>query len=133
MYTFNSFRYCQIVLENCSLFSHSVMYNSLQPHEWQHTRLPCPSLSPDVCSNSCPLSQCHANISSSLSPFSSCAHSFPMSGSFPKSWLFASVSQSIGFSFSPSNEHSGLISFRIDWLISLLSKGLSRVFSSTVV
>ena len=133
MYTFNSFRCCQIVLESCSLFSRSVVSNSLWPHEWQHARLPCPSLSPDVCSNSRPLSQCHANISSSVYPFFSCPHSFPVSGSFPKTWLFASVSQSIGFNFSPSKEHSGLISFRIDWLIPFLSRGLSRVFSSTVV
>ena len=65
-------------------FSCSVMSDSLWPHELQHTRLPCPSLSPGVCSNSCPLSQrCHPTISSSAPSFSSCAQSFPESGSFP--------------------------------------------------
>ena len=76
----------------------------------------CPSLSPEVCSNSCPLSQwCHAIISSSVIPFS-CPQSFPALGSFPMSWLFASGGQrDFSFSICPSNEYSGLISFRIDW------------------
>ena len=66
------------------------------PHGLQHARLPCPSLSPRVCSNSCPLSWwCHATISSSVVPVSSCLQSFPASGSFPMSWLFASGGQSI--------------------------------------
>ena len=102
-----------------SLFSHSVMSGSLQPHGLQHTSLPCLSPSPGVCPSSCPLNQWwYPTISSSLIPFSSCLYSFPASGSFPMSQLFASDNQSIGasgFSISPSNEYSGLISFRINW------------------
>ena len=65
------------------LFSHSVLCDSLQPHELQHASLPCPSLSSRVCSNSCPLSQwCHPTISSSVAPFSSCRQVFPASQSF---------------------------------------------------
>ena len=112
------------------------MSNSLWPHGLQHTRLPCPSPSPRVCSNSCPLSQWyHLTITSSVVPFS-CLQSFPASGSFPTSQLFASGGPSIGASASasgPSNEYSGLISLRIDWWISLLCKGLSRVFSNITV
>ena len=83
----------------------------------QHTRLPCPSASPRVCSNSSPLSQwCHPTISSSVIPFSSCPQSFPASGSFPMSWLFTSCGQSIGASASASVlQWSGPISFRMDW------------------
>ena len=84
-------------------FSHSVMSDSLWPHRLQHTRLPCPSPSPGVCSNSCPLSRwCHPNISSSVIPFSSCPQSFPAPGSFPVSQFFASGGQSIGVSASAS-------------------------------
>ena len=98
------------------------------------------SPSPRICSNSCPFSQwCHSTTSSSVTP-SSWPQSFPASGSFPVSWLFMSGAQSIywscSFSISPSNEYSGLISFRIDWfdwLIFLLSKGLSGVISSTII
>ena len=101
-------------------FIHSVMSNSLWPHESQHARPPCPSPTPGVHSNSCPLRWwCHPTISSSVIPFSSCLQSFPPSGSFPMSRFFTSDGQSIGvsaFSISPSNEYSGLISFRIDWL-----------------
>ena len=84
--------------ENVSLlllFSLSVMSDSLLPHELQqHARLPCPSLSPRVCSNSCPLSQwCHPTISSSVALFSSRSQAFPASGSFPMSQLFASGGQ----------------------------------------
>ena len=80
------------------LFSPS---NSSQLHGLQHTRLPCPRLSPGVCS--CPLSwRCHPTILSSVTPFSSCPQSFPASGSFPMSWLFASGGQSIGASASAS-------------------------------
>ena len=90
------------------------------PHELQHARLPCPSLSPVVCSNSCPLNQlCHPTILPFVIPFSSYLQSFPASGSFPselalcirrpKDWKFS-------FSISPSNEYSGLSSFRMDWL-----------------
>ena len=78
------------------LFRRSVMYNSLQPHGLQHARLPYPSPSPGVCSNSRPLCWwCHPSISSSVTPFSSCPQSFPASGSFPISWLFPSGSQLI--------------------------------------
>ena len=73
------------------------MSDSLWPHGLQHTRPPCPSLTPGVYSNSCPLSQwCHPTISSFVAPFFSCPQSFPASGSFPVSWLFASGGQSIG-------------------------------------
>ena len=120
----------------CCSFAQSLS-DSLWPCGPQHTRSPCPSPSPGVCSNSCPLSWWgHPTISSSVIPFSSCLQSFPASGSFPMSQFFASGGQRIGASASasvPSNEYSGLISFRMDWLISLLFKGLSRVFSSTPV
>ena len=93
------------------------MFNFLWPHGLQHTRLPCPSQSPWVCSNSCPLSWwCHPTISSSVTHFSSCPQSFSASGSFPMSWLFA-------FIISPSNEYSELISFRIDWFDLLAVQG----------
>ena len=75
----------------CSLFRGLVMSKSLRLHGLQHVRLPCPSLSPRVCSNSCPLSWwCHPTISSSVTPFSSCHQTFPVSGCFPGSWLFVS-------------------------------------------
>ena len=100
---------------------------TLQSHGLQHTRLPCPSPSPGVCSNSCPSSWwCHSTTSSSVIPFPSCLQSFPASGSFPMSQLFTPGGQSIGsFSFSicPFNEYSGLISFRIDWLDLLAVQG----------
>ena len=89
------------------------------PHGLQHTRLPCPSPTPRAYSNSCPLSWwCHPTISSSVVTFSFCLQSFPASGSFPMSQFFTSGGQSIraSVSISPSNEYSGLISFRIDWL-----------------
>ena len=99
-------------------FSCSIMSNSLQPHELRHARIPCPSPSPGACSNSCPLSRwCHLTISSSVVPFSSYRQSFPASGSFPMSQLFASGGQkywSFCVSISPSSEYSGLISFRIN-------------------
>ena len=119
------------------LFSHQFMYYSLWPHGLQHTRLPCPSPSPGVCSNSHPLSRwCHPTISSSPALFSSCLKSFPTSGSFLMSWLFTSGGQSVGASASAS-----VLPMNIqDWfplgltgLISLQSKGLSRVFSNTLV
>ena len=98
------------------------MSDSLQPHGLQHARLPCPSLSPGVCSNLCPLSQrCHSNISFSVVPFSSCLQSFPAKGYFPMSQFF--TSGSFSYSISPSNEHSGLISFRIDWFDLLAVQG----------
>ena len=119
------------------LFSHSVVSDSLWPHELQHTRLPCPSLSPTVCSNSCPLSWwCHPTISSSIIPFSFCLQSFPASGSFPKSQHFASGGQSIGAldsaSVLPMNTQ-GWFPLGLTGLISLKSNGPSRVFSSTTI
>ena len=119
------------------LFSYSVLSSSLQPLWLQHTRLPCPSLSPRVCSNSCPLNiWCHPTISFSVVPFSSSLGSFPASGSFPMSWLFASGGQSTGASASAS-----VLPMNIqDWFpleltdfMSLQSKRLSRVFSNTTV
>ena len=107
-------------------FSHSVMSDSLWPHELQHANPPCPSSTPRVYPNSCPLSQwCHPTISSSVVPFSSHLQSFLASESFQKSQLFASGGQSIGFSFSltPSYEYSGLISFRMDCLELLAVQG----------
>ena len=100
-------------------FSHSVVFNSLWPCGLQRARLPCLSPTPRDCSNTCPSSQwCHATISSSVIPFSSCPHSFPASGSFPMSQFFASgvqcIKVSVCFSISPSNDYSGLISFRMD-------------------
>ena len=101
-------------------FSRSVVSDSLQPHESQHARPPCPSPTPGAYPNPCPLSRwCHLAISSSVVPFSSCLQPLPASRSFPMSQLFAWGGQSIGsfsFSISPSNEHTGLISFRMDWL-----------------
>ena len=118
-------------------FSRSVVSDSLRPHGLQHTRLPCPSPAPRVCSNSCPLSQwCHPTISSSVVPFSSCPQSFSASGSFPMSQLFAWGGQSIGVSPStsvlPMNIQDWFPLGWTDW-ISLQSKGLSRVFSNTTV
>ena len=109
-------------------FSRSVVSDSLWPHELQYSRPPSPSPNPRVYSNSCPLSRwCHPAISSSLIPFSSCPQTFPASGSFQMSQLFASGGQSIGVSASksvlPSNEHLGLISFRMDWLDLLAVQG----------
>ena len=119
------------------LLSHQVVSHSLRPHELQHTRFPCLSASPRVCSNSCPLSQWyHPTISSPIVPLSSCLQSFPASGSFPISRLFASGGQSIGASASaavlPMNIHNWF-PLGLTGLISLLPKGLSRVFSSTTV
>ena len=118
-------------------FSHSVVSNSLWPHGLQHTKPPCPSPTPGVYSNSCPSSQwCHLTTSTSVIPFSSHLQSFPASGSFQMSPLFASGGQSIGVSASTS-----VLPMNIqDWFplgctgwISLQSKGLSRVFSNTTV
>ena len=94
-------------------FRRSVMPDSLRPHEWQHARPPCPSPSPGVHSDSRPLSLwCHPAFSSWVVPFSSCPQSLAASESFPVSQLFASSGQSFSFSMGPSNEYSGLISFR---------------------
>ena len=105
------------------------MSNSLQPHGLQHSRPLFPSPMPRAYSNSCPLHRlCHPTISSSVIPFSSCLQSFPASGSFPMSWFFTSGSQSRCFSLSisPSNEYSGLISFRMDWLDLLAVQGMLK-------
>jgi len=118
-------------------FSHSLMSDSLRPHESHHARPHCPSPSPRVHSNSCPSSQwCHPATSSSVIPFSSCLESLPASGSFPMSQLFAWGGQNIGVSAS-----SSVLSMNTqDWSplrwtswASLQSKGLSRVFSNTSV
>ena len=117
------------------LFSCWIMSDSLRPQELQHARLPCPLLSPWVCSNSCSLSWWYYSIiSSSVAPFSSCPRSFPASWCFQMSWLFASGGQSIGASASvlPMNIE-GWFPLGLTGLISLLSKELSRVFSSTTI
>ena len=119
------------------LFSRSLMPDSWWPHGLQHARLPCPSLSPGVSSNSYLLSQwCHPTISSPVVPISFCHQSFPASGSFPKNRLFESGGQSIGVSAPASVlpvNIQGWFPLGLTRLISLLSKGLSRVFSSTTV
>ena len=113
------------------------MSDSLQPHESQHARPPCPSPTPGVHSNSCPLSQwCHPDISSSVVPFSSCPQSLQASGSFPMSQVFAWGSQSIGVSASASVLPMDTQDWSpLGWTcwISLQSKGLSRVFSNTTI
>ena len=118
-------------------FSHSVVSDSLQPHELQHSRPPCPSPTLRVYPNPYPLSRwCHPAISSSVVPFSSCPQSFPASGSFPVSQLFTWGGLSTGVSAStsvpPMNTQDW---FPLGWTgwISLESKGLSRVFSNTTV
>ena len=118
-------------------FIHSIMSNSLQHHGLQHARLPCPSPPPRACSNSCPLTWwCHPTISSSVVAFFSCLQSFPASGSFPRSQFFASGGQSTGASASASvfpMNIQGWVPLGWTGLISLQSKGLSRVFSNTTV
>ena len=118
-------------------FSHSVMSNSLQPHEPQHARPGCPSPTPRIYPNSCLLSRwCYPTISSSVVPFSSCPQSYPVSESFQMSQLVASGGQSIRVSAStsvlPMNTQDW---YSLGWTgwISLQSKGLSRVFSNTTV
>ena len=118
-------------------FSPSVVSDSLWPHESQHSRHCCPSPTPGVHPNPCPLSWwCHPTILSSIIPFSSCPQSLPASGSFPMSQLFATGGQSIGVSVSasvlPMNTQDWSPLGWTGW-ISLQYKGLSRVFSSTIV
>ena len=113
------------------------MSDSLWPRESQHARPPCPSPTPEVHSNSYPLSQwCHPAISSSVVPFSSCPQSLQASGSFPMSQLFAWGGQSIGVSTSasvlPMNTQDWSPLGWTGWIF-LQSKGLSRVFSNTTV
>ena len=117
-------------------FSRSVVSDSLWPHEPQHTRPPCPSLTPGVYPNPCPSSRwCHPATSSSV-PFSSCPQSLPASGSFPMSQLFAWGGKSTGVSASasvlPMNTQDSSPLGWTGW-ISVQSKGLSRVFSNTTV
>ena len=116
-------------------FSHSVVSDSLWPHESQHTRPPCPSSTPGVYPKPCPSSRwCHPVISSSIVPFS-CPQSLPASGSFPMSQLFASGGQSTGVSASASVLPMNTQDWSLGWTgwISLQSKGLSWVFSNTTV
>ena len=117
-------------------FSHSVVSDSLIPHELQHARPPCPSPTPRVHSDSRPSSRwCHPAISSSVVPFS-CPQSLPVSECFPVSQLFTWGGQSIGvsaFSIILSKEHPGLISFRMDWLDLLTIQRTLRVFSNITV
>ena len=118
-------------------FSCSVVSDSLQPQEPQHARPPCPSSTARVHPNPCPLSRwCHPTISSSVVPFSSCPQSFSASGSFQMSQLFTSVGQSIGVSASTSVLPMNTQDWSpLGWtgLVSLQSKGPSRVFSNTTV
>ena len=119
------------------LFSQQVMSNSLWPRGLQQARLLCPSLSTRVCSNSCPLSQWYClTISSSAAPFSFCLQSFPASGSFPMSQIFPLGGHIIGASASaivlPMNIQDWF-PLGLTGLISLLSKGHSRVFSSATI
>ena len=119
-----------------SQFSRSVVFNSLWPCGLQHARLPCPSSTPRIYSNSCQLSQwCHLTISFSTVPFSSCLQSFSASGSFPVSSLHQ-VAKILGVSASasvlPMNIHDWFPLGLTGW-ISSQSKGLSRVFSNTTI
>ena len=125
-----------VALFFCCCYSVAQLFPTLQSHGLQHTRFPCPSLSPGVCSNSCPLNRwCHPTISSPVIPFS-CLQSFPAPGSFQMSWLFTSGDQSIGASaltpVLPMNIQ-GWFHVELTGLISWQSKELSRIFSSTTV
>ena len=111
------------------------MSDSLRPHELQHARPPCPSPTARVYPNPCPLSRwCHPTISSSVVPFSSRPQSFPASGPFQMSQLFIHIRWqklwSFNFNISPSNEHPGLISFRMDWLDLLAVQGTLKSLPS---
>ena len=130
MYTLHAASHFVLIIHMWSYsvqFSRSVMPDSMWHHGLQHARLPCPSPTPEACSNSCPLSQwCHPTISSSVVPFCSLPSIFPSIRVFsnesalcirwPKYWSFS-------FSISPSNEHPGLISFRMDWVDLLAVQG----------
>ena len=134
---FNAFKWYHIHYFHLSSvqFCHSVVSDSLRPHELQHARPPCASPTSRVHTNSCPLSRWyHPAISSSVIPFSSCLRSFPASGSFPVSQFFVSGGQRIGASASvlPMNIQDWFPLGWTDW-ISLQSKVLSRVFSNTTV
>ena len=127
----NVFFHKIVITITTNVFSHKVISDSLWPHGLQHPRLPCPSLSPEICSNS----WCHPTISSSGIPFFSCPQSFLASGSFPVSGLFASGVHNIGASASASVlpvTIQGWFPLGLTGLI-LLSNGLSRVFFRTTV
>ena len=128
------FNYQQLEVDSVHSFIHVQLFG---PHGLQHARPPCPSPTPRVHSNSCPLSRWwHPTISSSVVPFSSCLHSFPASGSFPMSQLFASGGQSTGVSASASVLPMNIQNWSpLRWTgwIALQSKGISRVFSNTTV
>ena len=116
-------------------FSSSVVSDTLRPHGLQHTRLPCPSPTLKAFSNLCPLSRwCHPTISSPVVPFS-CPQSFPASVFSSESALHIRWPEYWGFSFSisPSNEYSGLVSFRIDWFDLLAVQGILKSFSTTTI
>ena len=126
-----------VVSQSFSGHSHSVVSNSLESHEPQHIRLPCPSLSPRVCSNSCPLRWwCHWTISSSVTPFSSCPQSFPASRFFQWVGSLHQVAKVIGVSALASvlpMNIQGWFSLGLTSFIFLLSKGLSKVFSNITI
>ena len=136
LYTVKS-THCKHTVQFSSVqFRRSVMSDSLRPHESQHTRPPCPSPSPGVHSDSHPSSPwCHPAISSSVIPFFSCPQSLPASESFPMSQLFAWGGQSTGVSALASFLPKKSQGWSPEWtgLISLQSKGLSRVFSNTTL
>ena len=119
------------------LFSYPIVFDCLQPHGLQHTRPPCPSPSPEDCPSSCPLHWwCHPTISSSDAFFSFCPQSLPAPVTFPMHWLFTSGDQNTGASASASvlpMSIQGWFPLRLTGLISLLSMGLSGVFSRTPV
>ena len=131
----NDLNVFQSIVVNVLLFSGSDISDSLHVRGLQHTSLPCPPPSPGACSNSCPLSQwCHPTILSSVFPFSSCLPSFPASGSFLMSWLFALGGQSIRASVSVLTMNiQAWFPLWLTGLISLQFKGLSGVFSNTTV
>ena len=140
--TYQSYYFCNppppfAQKSNCCCSVAKSCPNSLWSHGLQHVRLSCPSPFPGACSNSCPLSQwCHPAISFSVACFSSCSQFFPASGSFLMSQLFTSGGQTMGVSTSTSVLPMNIQSWSpLGWTgwISLLSKGLSRVFSSTTV
>ena len=137
---FNNRRYVREYTQktlNCKFSSIQLLTDSLGPHELQHARPPCPSPTPGVHPNPCPLSQwCHPLISFSVVPCSSCPQSFPASGSFPMSQHFASGGQSTGVATSksvlPMNTQDWSPLGWTGWIF-LQSKGLSRIFSNTAV